>query len=797
MNINFNKSSENMNSHHKKSSSSSSNSSSYSNSSNDSSSSISKSAKKEKLSTVNLQNPPGLLPTLHASNPSIPSLPGTQPQIPMPPILGPPYNSSQPQIPIPGPSFNSSQVSLPIPSIPGPPLNSFISMPPIPGSPLNPSSQHQILIPPKIVSNNPNQQQILLSGSSNNSNQSSIPLPPIPETLSNLNQSLMPVLSNPESSLNIKQPDLALLSSQISNVSLNQPRIPLKPIHISSSSIGYPQPLIKQNPNIPLYKHHSVSGLNLDSNNSKIHDHDHEKKFSFPLPPLPYECSEFNTENNTKIVFPASDISESINQPQILLPQNSSINVNQNNNPFPPIPEAKPNFTQSYIQQKFNMHLDSMKNKNNMNPIQGFNLPKVNKGSNSSVSDSDSSDSFDSDSDADIAPASIPQIPSTDIPLPPIPVVSSGNNMPPPPNLDVNIQYKLPLKFNPPSLDFKPQLGVPQGPPIPNEVQLNFQNILPSGKINAPQVKPNKYSESSGNEIIVDSSSSSSENRKIPMIYQNEPRSNYDDNESKKFIDNSSNLNQDEQTRRFSSESYILNPNKYHFPKESLTYTYMINEVFKSYLNTIPKTSCFKKYICCCFFKGNNLNENQKNERFIIIALWRVKFATENQLHQNIFISYHEKFYGPISENNEETWLILGFSNNNIKSNELSQSGTLLIFLQMAFMYENCRNIIDMFITLVRSKNELPYLIVLMKLMAFSINLLNSKDLDEILFNNDDNNESGSVFRVIFEFQAGFVKYWSDIYEKKGDHNLATNESINQAKNNIGTMISIYKQNKI
>ena len=196
----------------------------------------------------------------------------------------------------------------------------------------------------------------------------------------------------------------------------------------------------------------------------------------------------------------------------------------------------------------------------------------------------------------------------------------------------------------------------------------------------------------------------------------------------------------------------------------------------------------FKSIICPNGFKNQNNNtccscssEKIKNEKTFILSLNRIRYDKNNDIHFRILFSIYYFFTKKNCEKEGEHWQDIGFQSDSPSPDLISvgMCGPLQILYginKYPLLYT------ELFNYLLQRKCDLYYMVNLLSMCKFSLNMLERNLLDNIV------NENNDLFIVLNEIYVGMGYEYNNEIKNYGSNNILTIEYIVKTLQNISQM---------
>ena len=200
------------------------------------------------------------------------------------------------------------------------------------------------------------------------------------------------------------------------------------------------------------------------------------------------------------------------------------------------------------------------------------------------------------------------------------------------------------------------------------------------------------------------------------------------------------------------------------------------------------KKRCWNSF-CGCFRSAEDLPQSMDQALLKLIELGLAAFDNNKQFDKDLIMSLYSRIQGRIEfQNTPQVWKELGFSNDKIKYNELSEKGILLTVVHFLFMYDYCPGILEKLTTNSLSRTPFVLLQAAQKLMKISFDLLRRKDLHQMILD-----AKGDGISTFLEFHSGLVLLWGDIYKKIDTIEESYSAIRSKAKSNPDLVLQMYR----
>ena len=238
------------------------------------------------------------------------------------------------------------------------------------------------------------------------------------------------------------------------------------------------------------------------------------------------------------------------------------------------------------------------------------------------------------------------------------------------------------------------------------------------------------------------------------------------------------------------SQSY-LDAQKILFNAKMLSYAQVINSLkARPFItdNLWAKKSCWNPF-CGCFRSADDLPQSMDQALLKLITLGLASFDNNQQFDKDLIMSLYSRMKGRMEfQNTPQVWKELGFSNDNIKTNELSEKGIILTVMHVLFMYDYCPRILEKFTSNSFGRKSFVLLQAAQKLMRISFEMLRRKELHQII-----TETKGDEINTFLEFHSGVVLLWIDLYQKIDSINESYSAIRSKSKNSPELILQIYR----
>lgn len=221
-----------------------------------------------------------------------------------------------------------------------------------------------------------------------------------------------------------------------------------------------------------------------------------------------------------------------------------------------------------------------------------------------------------------------------------------------------------------------------------------------------------------------------------------------------------------------------------------LTYNQIINEIKK--FSFIAESLWIKpgwfNPICGCLRSPQELTQSTSQNLLKLISLGNSNFDNNNQLHKDIVKTYHMKLTNKVQFTNDApTWKMLGFNDEKIESNEISQIRILVTILHLIFLLEYAPNVLNKLTSQAFGNRSFGLIGVCQNLIRSSLDMLKRQELNQIMI--EDGNDPITTF---FKFHTAIVMVCIDLYSDRKSIEDSIKIAVKKGRSNPNQMLEIF-----